>query len=228
MSVVLVVDNDLRSCDLLTTQFKRELMEVRTVRDGLSALSAVTVDEPDVVIMDVDLPGPDGYEVCRLIRARSDVPILFLSNRADETSRLTGLAVGGDDYVTKPFSAKEVAARTRTILRRARGTSPRPSRRLTLGNLSLGLESRQASVAGAPVYLTRREFDIMALLLSRPGKVYGREEILCHVWGVTGDATPSRAVDGHVKLIRRKLSAAGLVECAIETVLGVGYRAVGS
>ena len=226
--MVLVVDNDAMSCDLLTVQFKRELMEVKAVRDGLSALSAVTADEPDAVILDVDLPGPDGYEICRLIRAKSDVPILFLSRRADEASKLIGLEVGGDDYVTKPFSAKEVAARTRTILRRARGDLPRPPRRLALGNLTVGLESRQVAVAGTPLYLTRREFDILALFLSRPGKVYSREEILCHVWGVSDDSPPSRAVDGHVKLIRRKLATSGLDECAIETVLGVGYRIVGS
>ena len=217
--LVLVVEDEPPIADLVRGYLEREGLRVRLAGDGLAALEAVAAQRPAVVLLDVGLPGLDGTQVCRRMREGGDwTPVLFVTARDDEVDRVLGLELGADDYVTKPFSPRELVARVRAVLRRAQAPVTQPGAVLTAGSLALDLETRRATVAGAAVALTTTEFDLLTHLLRRPGRVVPREELLTEVWGYPA-GTPTRTVDVHVAQVRAKLGDA----VPIRTVRGVGY-----
>jgi len=222
MKRILVVEDEADIALSLRYNLEREGGYAVTVAaDGERALAEAEKAPPDAVLLDLNLPGMDGLEVCRKLRrkaATASIPILMITARAGEGERVTGLDEGADDYVTKPFSIKEVLARLRAVLRRASGTEGEV---LEDGSLRLDLAGREVQVDGATVVLTRKEFDLLADLLRHRGRVLTRERLLERVWGYDYPGE-TRTVDVHVRRLRQKLGAA--VEARIETVVGVGYR----
>ena len=216
--LVLVVEDEPRIADLVRGYLEREGLRVRVTGDGRAALDAVTAERPAVVLLDVGLPDMDGTEVCRRMRSAHDwTPVLFVTARDDEVDRVLGLELGADDYVTKPFSPRELVARVRAVLRRAAGATSAGGR-LSAGAILLDLQTQRVTAAGRPVQLTRTEFDLLAHLMRRPGRVAAREELLADVWGYP-PGTPTRTVDVHVAQLRGKLGDA----VRLRTVRGVGY-----
>ncbi|MDP9475589.1 MAG: response regulator transcription factor [Actinomycetota bacterium] len=230
MPRILIVEDDPAVRDVVEHSLSREGMETLAVGDGESALMRLREEsEPfDLVVLDVMLPGMDGVEVCREIRSSGafrDVSILMLTARDDETSVVVGLEVGADDYVTKPFSPRQLVSRVRAHLRRRR-LSAKPAeqqRKLEFPGLILDLLRRQVAVEGKPVELTAKEFDVLALLAGHPGRVYGREQIMRHLWDGDFFGEP-RAVDVHVQHIRGKIEPDPKNPRYVQTVRGVGYR----
>jgi DNA-binding response OmpR family regulator len=215
--LVLVVEDEPAIADLIRGALAREGFTAHVAGDGPTALAAVARDRPAAVVLDVGLPGLDGTEVCRRMRAAGDwTPVIFVTARDDEVDRVLGLELGADDYVTKPFSPRELVARVRAVLRR--GIPVAAGGRLAVGGVVLDLETRRAVAAGVPVELTTTEFDLLAYLMRRPGRVFAREELLTDVWGYPA-GTPTRTVDVHVAQVRAKIGAAARVR----TVRGVGY-----
>lgn len=221
---VLVVEDDPTINQALTDRMAAEGFTVQRALDGPAALVAFAEHAPDLVILDLMLPGMDGLEVCRRIQAERPVPVLMLTARADETDVLVGLGVGADDYVTKPFRMREVVARVQALLRRvdraaelAAGEPPA----LRAGDLLVDRARRRVSVGADEVHLTPLEFDLLAVLAERPGTVHGRESLMEEVWG-WADARGSRTLDSHVKSLRAKLGAE-----RVRTVHGVGYALEG-
>ena len=193
---------------------------VTWVRSGEEALGSLEQLKPRMVILDVGLPGKDGFDVCRGIRARSGVPIVMLTARDEEADRVAGLEVGADDYVTKPFSPRELAARVKAVLRRTEPTGPTGGR-LTIGDVELDRDAHEVTVAGAAVELTAKEFDLLAYLVENAGIVVSRDQLLDRVWGLSY-AGGTRTVDVHVAQLRRKLGRPHV----IRTIRGSGYKAV--
>ncbi|WP_337188364.1 response regulator transcription factor [Phenylobacterium sp.] len=227
MPQVLVVDDDPHIRQLLAFALEKAGLAVREAEDGEAALAAVAEQAPDLVVLDINMPRMDGLDVCRRLRAQGDLPILFLSSRDDEIDRILGIELGGDDYVTKPFSPREVVARVQAILRRAR--SPRPveagesqTETLSRGRLSLDGESWSARWDGAEVGLTVTEFGILKILLSAPSRVFTRDQIIDRLHG-PGFAITDRTIDSHVRNLRGKFAAVGGHD-VVETRAGVGYR----
>ncbi len=222
MSEVLVVDDDPSVREILVLYLSQAGFEVRTAEEGHAAMESAHARPPDLVLLDIMLPGLDGYDVYRTLRERSDVPIIFLTARDEDVDRILGLELGADDYITKPFNPREVVARVKAVLRRvspaARSRAPLHFERLTLNP-----ETRECLVAGRVAELTAREFDILWLLASRPRVVFERPRIMEQVWGQAEDYADYRTIDTHVKRVRRKLREGG-TGCTIETVWGVGYR----
>ncbi|MFH5824106.1 response regulator [Georgenia sp. AZ-5] len=221
--LVLVVEDEPAIADQVAHRLQAEGWRVRVAGDGPGGVTAARESRPDVVVLDVMLPGLDGLEVCRRIQAEREVPVLMLTARDDETDMLVGLGVGADDYMTKPFSMRELVARLKALLRRferARGraaTAPAPDGRLLLGHLVIDRDQRRVRRNGVEAHLTPTEFDMLVCLASRPRSVLSRERLLEEVWdGV--DASGTRTVDSHVKALRRKLGAD-----LVRTVHGVGY-----
>ena len=215
--LILVVEDEPAIAELIRGSLAREGFTAHVVPDGVAALAAVARDRPAVVVLDVGLPGIDGTEVCRRMRAAGDwTPVIFVTARDDELDRVVGLELGADDYVTKPVSPRELVARVRAVLRR--GSPVAAGGRLAVGGVVLDLETRRAAAAGVPVDLTTTEFDLLAHLMRRPGRVFAREELLTDVWGYPA-GTPTRTVDVHVAQVRAKIGAAARVR----TVRGVGY-----
>lgn len=219
---VLVVDDEPPIVELVRGYLRREGMEVLTAADGPAAIAAVREHAPDVVVLDVMLPGLDGVEVCRQIRTFSDVYVIMLTARGEEIDRVVGLSVGADDYLVKPFSPRELLARIKALLRRPRGPLPTTAPR-ALGTLSVDVARRKATVAGREVALTAIEFDLLAALARDPGVVVVRQSLLDQVWGVDnfGD---DHVLDVHVAKLRRKLAGDGSAGDLIETVRGIGFR----
>ncbi|HEV8559674.1 MAG TPA: response regulator transcription factor [Actinophytocola sp.] len=214
---VLVVEDEPTIAESVAARLRAEGFAVDIARDGPGAVAAAGATRPDVVVLDVMLPGFDGLEVCRRIQAERPVPVLMLTARDDETDVLVGLGVGADDYLTKPFSIRELAARVHALLRRverARADSAAP---IVLGELEVNPAERRVRLAGAEVHLTPTEFDLLVHLANRPRAVQPRERLLAEIWG-WGEAAGTRTVDSHVKALRRKLGAD-----LIRTVHGVGY-----
>jgi DNA-binding response OmpR family regulator len=217
--LVLVVEDEPAIADLERLYLTQAGFGVHTERDGLRALDQIRALRPALVILDVGLPGMDGIEVCRRLRAEDDwTPVIFVTARDDEVDRVLGLELGADDYVTKPFSPRELVARVAGMLRRARGTAGGAA--LELGVVRLEPVTRRVEVAGSEVRLTATEFDLLAALLRRPGQVFTREQLLASVWG-TADYGGSRTVDVHVAQLRAKLGPLA----PIRTHRGVGYSA---
>jgi DNA-binding response OmpR family regulator len=216
---ILVVDDEPTILSAVATRLRAEAFEVDTAVDGPSAVATAAATQPDLVVLDVMLPGFDGLEVCRRIQAERAVPVLMLTARSDETDMLIGLGIGADDYLTKPFSMRELVARVRVLLRRVeRATGDQP---LSVGDYRIDLTERRVHQGcghdAVEIHLTRTEFDLLAFLAGRPRAAVPRETLLEHVWGWASEVE-TRTVDSHVKALRRKLGSE-----LIRTVHGVGY-----
>ena len=221
---ILVVEDELDIIKLVRAYLEKAGYAVVTATAGQEALSVFRHERPNLVILDLNLPGMDGLDVCRALRRQSDVPIIMLTARLDETDRLIGLEMGADDYIVKPFSPREVVARTRAVLRRAEGEPVKPDV-LAAGEISLDMPRRQATQAGRPLNLTAMEFDLLTVLLSHPGQVFTRMQLLEQVQE-TAYVGYERTIDAHVKNMRSKLGDDPSNPRFIETVRGVGYRFV--
>lgn len=221
-ATVLVVEDESAIATAIAQRLSAEGWRVEVARDGLTAVTAASRLKPDVVVLDVMLPGIDGLEVCRRIQADSPVPILMLTARDDETDMLIGLGVGADDYMTKPFSMRELVARLKALLRRvdraarvAAATPGEPA--ISVGGVTIDRDQRRVFRDGEEIHLTPTEFELLVMLASSPRIVLTRERLLAEVWDWT-DASGTRTVDSHIKAVRRKLGSD-----LIRTVHGVGY-----
>ena len=217
---VLVVEDERVINDAVADRLRAEGFAVEQAYDGPSAVRLCADVAPEVVVLDVMLPGFDGHEVCRRIQAASPVPVLMLTARDDEADVLVGLAVGADDYLTKPFRMRELVARVHALLRRvdrAAELAGRPSTRLAAGDIAVDTGTRRVTVAGEEIRLTPTEFDLLARLATAPGDVLTREQLLADVWDWPA-ASGTRTVDSHVKALRAKIGAD-----RVRTVHGVGY-----
>jgi len=216
---VLLVEDERSIGQLVRGYLDREGYRVVWVVSGEEALAELTRHPIKLVVLDIGLPGMDGFEACRQIRARSRVPIVMLTARDEEPDRVVGLELGADDYVTKPFSPRELAARIKAVLRRTE--APVGAEMLTLGDILVSCDAREVTVAGTPVELTAKEFELLAYLAAHAGKVVSRDTLLDLVWGMSYEGG-TRTVDVHVAQLRRKLGRPEL----IRTVRGAGYKAV--
>ncbi|BDT91844.1 DNA-binding response regulator [Nocardia sputorum] len=214
---ILVVDDEMTIAESVAARLRAEGFTVDLAHDGPSAVIAAEAVDPDLVVLDVMLPGFDGLEVCRRIQARRPVPVLMLTARADETDQLVGLGVGADDYLTKPFSLRVLTARVHALLRRMERAADREGATILVGDLRIDVDQRRVWRADVEALLTPLEFDLLARLARRPRTVLARERLLEDVWDWS-DAAGTRAVDSHIKALRRKLGAD-----LIRTVRGVGY-----
>jgi DNA-binding response OmpR family regulator len=221
MKTVLVVDDEANIVELIRLYLEREGFRVVAAGDGPSAIATHREQAPDLVILDLMLPGLDGFEVCRQIRREADTPILMLTARSEDVDAIVGLELGADDYVTKPFNPRALVARVKAILRRSDGAT-RSGRPIDAGLLHLDPRRREAVVGERLLDLRPREFDLLSALARAPGEVLTRDELLSDVWG-TDFPGETRTVDVHVAELRRKLGDDGP---SIETVRGVGYRFV--
>jgi two-component system, OmpR family, response regulator len=222
---ILVVDDDPHIRDVVRFAFEKTGMVISTAQDGKDALHQFDHKVHELVVLDIGMPEMDGLEVCRQIRKTSDTPILFLSARDEEIDRILGLEIGGDDYVTKPFSPRELVARVNAILRRTRNTPAPASGAMNVashGALTIDPDARSAVFQDTPVSLTALEFDILRTLVARPGFVFTRELILDAAYAGNIHVA-DRTIDSHVRNIRAKMAAAGC-ESVIETVHGVGFK----
>ncbi len=217
---VLVVDDDPTVSDVVRRYFERAGLAVRVAADGPSALAMAAQWQPDLVVLDLMLPGMSGLAVCRALRSASDVPVIMLTALAEEPDRVLGLEQGADDYLTKPFSPRELVLRVQSLLRRAAG--PTPSEVLTDAELVVDLAARQVSRHGRPVALTAREFDLLAFLSSHPGQTFSKEELLRRVWG--WDFGDTSTVTVHVRRLREKLEDDPSDPQIVLTVGRAGYR----
>jgi two-component system OmpR family response regulator len=225
---VLIVDDDPHIRQLLAFAFTKAGVTTREAGDGEEALAAVAHAAPDLIILDINMPRMDGLEVCRRLRSEGDIPILFLSSRDDEIDRVLGIELGGDDYVTKPFSPREVVARAGAIMRRSggRGAVPEPATTdaaaLHIGALMLDVEGWAAHWAGTSVTLTVTEFTLLKTLASAPARIFSRDQLIDRLHG-PGFAITDRTIDSHIRNLRKKFADAGAHDL-VETRPGVGYR----
>jgi len=220
---ILVVDDEVPMVELVREYLAAEGMDVAVAGDGPAAVDAVRDRRPDVVILDVMLPGLDGFEVLRRVRTFSDAYVIMLTARAEEIDRIIGLSVGADDYLVKPFSPRELVARVKALLRRPRADRGQATGRLELGELVIDQPTRIVTVRGSPVGLTVIEFDLLLTLAQDPGVVFSRQRLLDRAWGMdyVGD---EHVVDVHLGNLRRKLGDDATRPTFIETVRGAGYR----
>ena len=224
MTRILIVDDDTNLRHTLGYAFRQEGFEVVSAEDGDKALTSFRQTHPDLVVLDVMLPGRDGFEVCRVLRRESDVPVIMLTARDTELDKVVGLEVGADDYLAKPFSTRELVARVRAMLRRTRRKEPAETdARLEIEGLVLDGARHRVTLAEREIELKPKEFDLLAFFMGHGGQVFGREQLLASVWGYdfAGD---SRTVDTHVKTLREKLGDSAERPRWIETIRGVGYR----
>ena len=220
MKTVLVVDDESRI--LARDYLEHAGFAVITATDGPSALTAVRVRKPDLLVLDLGLPGMDGLDVARAIRRDSTLPIIMLTARDDELDRVLGLEIGADDYVTKPFSPRELVARVRAIMRRV-DRQDEPGDQIEVGDVSIDVGRMRVSVAGRTVELTATEFQLLTTLARQPGRIFTRSQLLDSIHGVAFESY-ERAIDAHVKNLRRKLEADASRPKYVLTVYGVGYR----
>lgn len=226
MAHILLIDDERKITDPLRASFERAGYIVSVANDGHAGLSMAMVEQPDVIVLDIMMPGLDGWEVCQQVRQRSPVPIIMLTALDDSVDRIKGLEIGADDYLVKPFSYKELEAHVRAMLRRVqldRGEHTPQS--ITVGDLCLDLEARTLTRAGRDIALRHKEFEILALLMSHLGKVVTRDQLFDEVWGTDwlGD---TRTLDVHMSWLRAKLNCDAAHPTYLQTVRGVGYRFV--
>jgi two-component system OmpR family response regulator len=222
MPKILIIADDPQIRDVLRIALKQAGFDVREAGDGTEGLAKARNGQDDLIVLDIGLPGMDGLELCRRLRAEKDTPVLFLPARDDEIDRILGLELGGDDYVTKPFSPRELVARIRAILKRTCNGGQTTATKLRRGALELDPERHQCSFAGAPVQLTAREMYLLKHLMTRPDHVATRQQHSDAVYGAHVHVS-DRTIDSHMRNLRAKLAEAGCDE-AIETVHGVGVR----
>ena len=218
-----MVDDDETVSDVVRRYLERDGLSVEVVGDGTTALARALADPPDLVVLDLMLPGLSGLDVCRRLRETSSVPVVMLTALGEESDRVLGLELGADDYVTKPFSPRELTLRVQSVLRRSTEPATRPDRPVVLrdGDLSVDLAARTAAAGGRELLLTVREFDLLAFLMAHPRQAFTRAELLERVWGWTfGDQS---TVTVHVRRLREKLEP-GATDPRVATVWGVGYR----
>jgi DNA-binding response OmpR family regulator len=223
--LVLVVDDEPTIVEVVELYLRREGFEVVSAADGALALAAVEQRRPDLVVLDLMLPGMGGLEVAQRLRAGGRLPIIMLTARGEETDRVVGLELGADDYVVKPFSPRELVARVKAVLRRAQ-PEPAPTStasEIAHGPLRLDTAARTASLRGSPLSLTAREFDLLSFLMRHPGQVFTREQLLDQVWGFTF-ASDMSTVTVHIRRLREKIEADPANPALLTTVWGVGYR----
>lgn len=220
---ILLVEDEKTLAKALKFNLEKEGFRVEVAFDGEEALNAMSGEEPDLVILDLMLPKIDGYEVCRSIRRSSDVPIIMLTARDEDIDKILGLELGADDYMTKPFNTRELLARIRAILRRTVQQAAAARSFIKVGDLQIDVIKRKVTVKGREVALTSREYNLLSLLASNPGKVYSREELLEEIWGddYSGDV---RTVDVHIRHLREKIEEFPAEPNIILTVWGAGYK----
>jgi DNA-binding response OmpR family regulator len=222
MTTVLVVDDEPTIREVVVTYLKRDGFQTLQAADGDRARELLRTETPDLVVLDLMLPGTDGLELCRWIRSRSHLPVIMLTARGEESDRIVGLELGADDYVTKPFSPRELAARVRTVLRRAEPVGT-PQEQLTYDGLVIDSATRRVTKRGKPLRLTAREFDLLWFLASHPQRVFSRELLMRRVWGYAA-AVDTGTVTVHVRRLREKIEDEPSEPRHLETVWGVGYR----
>ncbi|MCX5141605.1 response regulator transcription factor [Streptomyces sp. NBC_00338] len=220
---ILVAEDDEKQARLIRIYLEQAGDEVQIVSDGRSAIDRARSSRPDLIVLDVMMPHVDGLDVCRILRAESQVPILLLTARSTEEDLLLGLDLGADDYLTKPYSPRELAARVRALLRRSKAAAPVAPAVLTVGDLEVDAARFEVRAAGRPVLLTGKEFAILTVLTEEPGRVFTRAQIIDRVFGFDQNVLP-RTVDAHVMNLRRKLERGGEGTRYVETVYGRGYR----
>ena len=223
---ILIVDDEPTIVEVVELYLRREGFRVLTAGDGAAALSAVQQERPDLIVLDLMLPGMSGLDVTRQLRAGGALPIIMLTARGEETDRVVGLELGADDYVTKPFSPRELVARVKAVLRRAQPTpAPEPSASnvIAIGGLRLDAAARTVTLDGQPIGLTAREFDLLLFLMQHPDQVFTREQLLDNVWGYTF-ATDMSTVTVHIRRLREKIERDPTNPTFLQTVWGVGYK----
>jgi DNA-binding response OmpR family regulator len=219
---VLVVDDEPTIREIVVSYLERDGFKTLEAADGNRARELLESDPPDLVVLDVMLPGTDGLELCRWIRSRSRLPVIMLTARGEESDRIVGLELGADDYVTKPFSPRELAARVRTVLRRAE-TDVVPQESISYDGLIVDSATRDVTRDGNPLRLTAREFDLLWFLASHPRRVFSREHLMRRVWGYSA-ALDTGTVTVHMRRLREKIEDDPSHPRHLETVWGVGYR----
>lgn len=223
MAKILIVDDNKQITSILEEYAKKEGYSTQIARDGQEAIREFEKINPDIILLDVMMPKMDGFEVCREIRKKSNVPILMITARGEDFERIMGLDIGADDYIVKPFSPPEVMARVRAILRRLNPGEEKKQSILAVHNLEINLDEYRVSVAGQPVSLTKKEIEILWTLASNRNRVFSRDHLLNSVWGYDyfGD---TRTVDSHIKRLRAKLDPYEKDGWEIKTIWGVGYK----
>ncbi len=222
VKTVLVVDDEPIVREVVVRYLEREGYRTLEAADGKRARELLEQESPSLVVLDLMLPGTDGLSLCRWIRSRSDLPVIMLTARGEETDRIVGLELGADDYVTKPFSPRELAARVRTVLRRSTPPAPREER-VSFDDLDIDASTREVTKAGAPVRLTAKEFDLLWFLASHPRRVFSRDQLMDRIWGYDA-AVETGTVTVHVRRLRQKIEDDPSQPRFLETVWGVGYR----
>ena len=220
---ILIVDDEPSITEFVSYAMQKEGYQTETASDGEEALRKIEEQHFDLFILDIMLPGIDGYELCRRIRARMSTPILFLSARDTELNKVVGLELGADDYLAKPFGVRELFARTRALLRRSQGSEITSSNEITASGITLNEDTHVAEGDKGPIDLTPREFELLACLMKNAGKVVSREDLLHDAWNWEF-ITETKTVDTHIKRLRDKIEAAGYDPKLVETVRGYGYR----
>ncbi|HEX3054876.1 MAG TPA: response regulator transcription factor [Gaiellaceae bacterium] len=224
MTTVLVVDDEPIVRDVVVRYLQRDGFETLVAGDGDTARTLIEQTPPELVVLDVMLPGTDGLALCKWIRARGDLPVIMLTARGDEADRIVGLELGADDYVTKPFSPRELAVRVQTVLRRATPAAT-TAERLAFDGLSIDPATREVELDGAALRLTAKEFDLLFFLASNPRRVFSRDQLMGRVWGYEA-AVDTGTVTVHVRRLRSKIERDPSAPQRLETVWGVGYRFV--
>ena len=225
--LILVVDDEPKIVKLARDYLEQSSFRVLAAGDGSTAIATFRHEKPDLVVLDLNLVGMDGIDVCRALRRDSDVPIIMLTARDTETDRLIGLEIGADDYITKPFSPRELVARVRAVLRRVHG-EVRPSNMIRAGDLEIDITGHNVRRRGTEIRLTPSEFTLLATLAQHPGQVFSREQLLERVYGVAYDGF-ARSVDAHIKNLRQKLEDDPTEPRYVLTIYGIGYKfSVGS
>jgi len=220
--LILVIDDETQIVKLARDYLERAGFRVLSANDGLAGLAAARRERPDLIVLDLMLPGMDGLDVCRTLRRESDVPIIMLTARVEEADRLIGLELGADDYISKPFSPRELTARVRTVLRRAHGPQQSASL-LRVSDLEIDLEGHRVLRGGVAVKLSRIEFNLLAILAQHPGQIFTRAQLLDRLHGVIFDGY-DRSIDAHIKNLRRKLEPDAAEPRYVLTVYGIGYK----
>ena len=221
-ALILLVDDEPKILKLSRDYLERDGFRVIAASSGSEALTLARRERPDLIVLDLMLPGVDGWEVCRTLRREMDTPIIMLTARAEENDQLVGLELGADDYITKPFSPRTLVARTRALLRRAQGRLA-PPKVIRAGRLEVDLQAHRVSIDGEPVHLTPNEFMLIAVLARSPGQIFSREQLADELHGAAA-LNFDRSINSHIKNLRRKLETGDPPEQWIETVYGVGYR----